>query len=206
MSEVDGSARLLPCLAALRQLLARFGDRGIVIGGVAASLLGTPRLTGDVDAVMLVSVDDLPRLIAAAGRLGLSLRQPEGAAFAREHRVLLLQHDQSGTHLDISLGVLPFEIEAVDRGVPASFGSVEVILPTPEDLIIMKAVAHRPKDLLDIEAIARAHPDLDIKRIHRWVREFGRVLEAPELSDQVDRLIRPAARRGRGRGHAPKVS
>lgn len=210
MSELGDVARLLPCLAALRQLLARYGDRGIVIGGVATSLMARPRLTVDVDAVMLVSVDGLPQLIAAAESLGLSLRHPDGAAFARDHRVLLLQHDQSGTHLDISLGALPFEIEAVNRGVKRSFGSVEVILPTPEDLIIMKAVARRPKDLLDIEAIAQAHPDLDYKRIQRWVQEFGSVLEAPDLWDQVDRLIRPDARNGKSNrpaaSHEPRHS
>jgi hypothetical protein len=196
VSELVDAAHLLPCLAAVRQLIARFGDRGIVIGGVATSLIARPRLTVDVDVVMLVSVVDLPQLIAAAESLGLSLRRPDGAAFARAHRVLLLQHDQSGTNLDISLGALPFEIEAVNRGVTTSFSSVEVILPTPEDLIIMKAVAHRPKDLLDIEAIAQAHPDLDFQRIRRWLQDFGRVLETPDLWDQVDRLIRPAATNG----------
>lgn len=194
MSEPADVARLLPCLAALRQLLARYGDRGIVIGGVATSLMARPRLTVDVDAVMLVSVDGLPQLIAAAESVGLFLRHPDGAEFARKHRVLLLRHNESGTPLDVSLGALPFEVEAVKRGVKRSFGSVEVILPTPEDLIIMKAVARRPKDLLDIEAIAQAHPNLDRPRIRRWVQEFGRVLDTPDLWDQVERLIRPDAR------------
>ena len=38
-------APLLGPIAALQRLLARFGDQGMVIGGVAASLLGKPRLT-----------------------------------------------------------------------------------------------------------------------------------------------------------------
>ena len=42
---------LLASLAALQRLLARFGNQGIIIGGVAASLLGRPRLTADVDTV-----------------------------------------------------------------------------------------------------------------------------------------------------------
>ena len=35
-------------------------------------------------------------------------------------------------------------------------------LPIPEDLIIMKTIAHRPKDLLDIQAILDSHHDLDV--------------------------------------------
>ena len=42
-------------VAAVQRLLARFGDRGMIIGGIAASLLGRPRLTADVDAVILLS-------------------------------------------------------------------------------------------------------------------------------------------------------
>ena len=43
---------LLAPLVALQRLLERFDDQGIVIGGVAASILGQPRLTADVEAMM----------------------------------------------------------------------------------------------------------------------------------------------------------
>ena len=59
-------APLLPPLAAVQQLLERFGNRGLVIGGVAASVLGIPRLTADVDVVLLLSVSRLPELFQAA--------------------------------------------------------------------------------------------------------------------------------------------
>ena len=42
-------------LAVVQRVLARFGDQGMIIGGVAASPLGNPRLTADVDAVILLS-------------------------------------------------------------------------------------------------------------------------------------------------------
>lgn len=48
---------LAPLLAALRDLVAWLqAERvpGVVIGGVAASLLGRPRVTRDVDAVVLL--------------------------------------------------------------------------------------------------------------------------------------------------------
>jgi hypothetical protein len=54
-------------------------------------------------------------------------------------------------------------------------------LPSPEDLIILKAVAHRPQDLLDIRAISTNYPNLDRQRIESWVRQFAEALEMPEL-------------------------
>lgn len=63
--------------------------------------------------------------------------------------------------------------------------TLEIRLPTPEDLIIMKAVAHRPKDLLDIQGILQSHPDLDRRRIRKWVTQFAELLEKPELWDAI---------------------
>lgn len=60
-------------------------------------------------------------------------------------------------------------------------GEIAIRLPTPEDLIILKAVAHRPKDLLDIRTLIETYPNLDIPRIRRWVKEFGKALDKPEL-------------------------
>jgi hypothetical protein len=62
-------------------------------------------------------------------------------------------------------------------------------LPTPEDLIIMKAVAHRPKDLLDIEGIVQSQPTLDKERIGFWVKQFADLLEKPELWDDIVDLL-----------------
>jgi len=45
----------------------------------------------------------------------------------------------------------------------------------------MKAIAHRPRDMADIEAILDAQPQLDLRRVRRWVREFSTLLETPAL-------------------------
>jgi hypothetical protein len=176
---------LLPPLAAVQRLLARFEERGLVIGGVAVSVMGKPRFTADVDAILILSIDDLPRLIDAAQQEGLVPRLSDAKDFARQHRMLLLRHEASDVNVDISLGMLPFEEEAVARGSVHELGTVSIRLPTVEDLVIFKAVAHRPKDLLDIQTLIEIHPDLDRKRIKHWVREFAKAFEMPEMWDDI---------------------
>jgi hypothetical protein len=166
-------------------LLARFDDQGVIIGGVAASLLGKPRLTADVDAVFLLSVDDLPLLTEAAAQEGLTSRITDAEDFARRNRVLLLRHEESGINVDISIGALPIEVEAVERSRRHQIGPLSIRLPTPEDLIIFKAVAHRPQDLLDIQALIASNPDLDSERVERWVRDFAQLLEMPEIWEDL---------------------
>jgi hypothetical protein len=187
---LDSLTPLLEPLAALQRLIDRFHGQGIVIGGIAASLLGRPRLTADLDAMLLLSIDALPGLVEAAKEEGLLPRVQDAETFARRTRVLLLRHQPSGTAVDISLGTLPFEEEAVGRSVLYSIGPISVRLPTPEDLIIFKAMAHRPKDLLDIQAIVESQPALDRERIKSWVTEFSRALEMPELWEDIAGLLR----------------
>ena len=103
--------------------------------------------------------------------------------------MLLLRHIASGTDIDISLGVLPFEIELVERSKVVEFGSIKLRLPTPEDLIILKSVAHRPKDLADIQAIATKNLNLDKERIRYWVEQFGEALDLPDLWVDIERRL-----------------
>ena len=77
----------------------------------------------------------------------------------------------------------------VERSQLVELGSIKLRLPTPEDLIIMKAVANRPKDLEDIQAIAASHPDLDKERIRLWVEQFGEALDLPELWKMISLLL-----------------
>ena len=104
--------------------------------------------------------------------------------------MILLKHEASGIDIDLSLGCLPFEVEALNRGKLFKAEGLTLRLPTPEDLIIMKAVAHRPIDMEDIRSILGANPSLDLKRIKYWVNEFAKVLEMPEILSDLKKLLR----------------
>jgi len=180
---------LLAPLQALQNILSEFDNQGVIIGGIAASLLGTPRYTVDLDAVLLLSTADIPKLLEVASVQGIEPRILDAEVFARKYRVLLLRHIASGTDIDISLGNLPFETEMVERSKVVEFGSIKLSLPTPEDLIILKSVAHRPKDLADIQAIATAQMNLDKARIRYWVEQFGEALDLPDLWVKIEGLL-----------------
>jgi hypothetical protein len=163
---------------------------GIVIGGVAAAILGRPRATQDVDALVLLN--DPREFLEVGAKHGFRGRIADPVAFARQSRVLLLRHEPTGIHVDISMAGLPFEEEAIRRGRPRAIRGVpvQIPIPTPEDLIIMKAVAHRPRDTADIEAILDMHPKIDAARVLRWVADFAQVLEMPELREDIEKLLK----------------
>ena len=186
MSQTEKHDSFHDPLEALEKLLSYFGNRGVIIGGVAVSLLGQARFTEDLDAMILLSVDEIPHFLTIAKKEGIEPRISQAADFARQNRVLLLRHTSSQTNIDISLGILPFEQEMVERSSVYKIDeTLKIHLPTPEDLIIMKAIAHRPKDLLDIQGLIQRHPKLDRDRIQDWVTQFADLLETPELWEDI---------------------
>lgn len=176
-------------LSAFQRLMAKSKCQGILIGGIAVGLLGAPRLTVDIDAIVLISDENLQNFIEIAIKEGFVCRISQAQDFAKKNRVLLLRHQESQINIDVSIGLLPFEIEAVERSILFEIDDVILRLPTPEDLVILKAVAHRPKDMLDIQAIAELFPDIDKTRIKYWVIQFAELLEMPELWDDISKYF-----------------
>lgn len=166
---------------------------GLIIGGLAVALLARPRLTHDLDLLVLLPEDQWPRFVEAARRYGFRPRIKNALALAHEARMLLMRHTKTGIEVDVSLGNLPFENEAVARGIKVDIAGVTAPLASPEDLVIMKGVAGREQDLLDIDSIIAVHPHLDVRRVRRWLRVFAEALDRPEILTAV------AMRLARGR-------
>lgn len=182
--------RLIGAVADLTALLKDQGVPGAFIGGLAANLLGRPRITKDVDAVVLLGNLRLESFVAAGTRFGFAPRISDATKFAAKNRVLLLIHKPSKTDVDISLGILPFEQECVDRSSIISVAGVSFPLVSPEDLIVMKALARRARDIADIEAVLEAHPEVDLERVRYWVGEFAMVLEEPEILGDLEKVLK----------------
>ena len=181
---------LSPALESVCRLLRQKDVHGMIIGGLAASLLGRPRFTNDIDLIILDLDDRIPEFIQKLKGFGIEPRISDAENFAIESRVLLVRHTESGINIDITMSVLPFEREAVERRQLESAYGLDIVLPTPEDLIIFKSISQRPVDIEDIKAIRARHPDIDVERILSTVRDFADILEMPQLYQKIDSLLK----------------
>jgi hypothetical protein len=163
---------------------------GVVIGGLAASILGRPRATRDVDLLVWLEPERWNEFLSLSSRFGFRPRISDPLDFAELSRVLLLRHEPSSIDLDISLGGLPFEEEAVARGARVDIEGVQVPLVSAQDLLVMKAVAHRPRDLADIEAVLDRNPGMDLEGAQNWIREFSAALDRPDIFDDFQEIAR----------------
>jgi predicted nucleotidyltransferase len=161
----------------------------VVVGAVAASLLGRPRTTQDVDLLVLLDENRWEEFIASGRAFGFDQRHADVIRFAREARILLLRHAPSQTDVDMILGMLEFEHELLKRAITCKAGNLKVPLPRPEDLIVLKAIAHRARDVADIEGILDTQPKLDLAAVRRDVAELAAMIEMPEIVDDLEALL-----------------
>ena len=135
--------------------LNRHGVRYVIIGGVAATLHGSPLRTGDTDICPDVQSDNLDRLAAALRDLHARIRTEGvegGLPFACDaaflSRVALLNLETDAGDLDVSF--TPSGTNGYDDLVAhvAAFDLDGVVAPTAAllDIIRSKTAANRPKD------------------------------------------------------------
>jgi hypothetical protein len=177
--------------AALGRALDRLGRPWMIIGGIAAIAHGVPRTTLDADATIfgpgLAAVDVLDALLLE----GIVPRIPDAAQFAGRSHVLLVQHQASGVPIDISLAWLPFEDEALARAVRRDFAGASLPFVEPEDLLIYKLVAARPRDLEDAERLVVLHGErMDFARVANTIGAFCNVLEDTSRLDLLAKLLK----------------
>ncbi len=181
---------------ALADLSAALHDSSadyMIIGGIAVIARGISRQTVDIDATVWAPALSVDELVKTLRLRGIESRIPDLIAFAGESQVLLLEHVSSGTPIEVSLGWLPFEREALDRAEVLSLGGSEVRVARAEDLVIYKAVAWRDRDRSDIERLLILHgDDIDLERVRSLVAEFAEALEDPDRLDGFDALVRCA--------------
>ncbi len=182
---------MLAPLAALSRWFEETQVSYTIIGGIAVSFVAQPRLTEDIDATVWLAERDLKTFLEAGRAHGFTQRFPDTLEFAQQRRVLLLQHQtpDATIKVDISLATIPFEQEMIERSTHVEVDSVRLVFPTPEDLVIMKATAQRPKDITDMATILELHPNLDRERVRYWVKQFAEALELPEMLDDLEHLL-----------------
>jgi predicted nucleotidyltransferase len=175
--------------AALNGALGRAHVPFMMIGGVAVIAYGVKRLTTDVDAVVQGDAVEVAALVRALARAGIAPRIERVELFARANLVLLMRHVETGVELDVSLGFTSFELEALESRQQVRFGSVLAPMARPEDLVIFKALAGRPKDVDDATTLLILHRGIDLARVRARVAELAMLAEAPELIDGLEAII-----------------
>jgi hypothetical protein len=182
---------------ALGSVFGALRVRWYVFGAQAALLHGALRFTEDLDVTVLLETLETRVLVSALEGHGFSLRVTEGDvdAFVANTRVLPIVHSGTRIPVDVVLGGPGLEELFAQRAVATDIGGVSVPVAAAEDLIVMKVLAGRPKDLEDVVAILTARASLlDMARVRETVALVEQALDQSDLSPVLEQCVQRARR------------
>jgi hypothetical protein len=184
-------------LARLDEVLRELGVRYYLFGAQAALLYGSARLSVDIDVTVElggVTTASLARALKTHG-FPPSVADP---AFLDATRVLPVVHQPTGTPVDIVLGGPGLEELFLSRAGPKEVEGVSVTVAAVDDLMAMKILAGRPKDIDDVRAMLAAQPSrAALARLKETLTLLEQALDRSDLVSELDRLQGPPRRGGR---------
>jgi hypothetical protein len=186
-------------LAAFDAACGRIGVRWYLFGAQAALIHGAARLTGDVDVTVELGTFSATTFVSVLAQDGFMLRVAKPDEFVEQTRVIPVLDTRSGIPVDVVLAGPGIEELFLERATRYEIEEgVSVPVACPEDLIVMKILAMRPKDLQDVAAILAAQGErLDEKLIRSTLALLEQALGQSDLVPELERLL---ARAGSGRG------
>ncbi len=170
--------------------LERYNIPYMLIGGQAVLLYGEPRLTRDIDITLGVDIDKLKNIISLAGGLALKILPENVETFVRETMVLPVVHEKTGIRIDFIFSFSPYEQQAIVKARKIRMLDRDVCFASPEDVVIHKIVAGRPRDIEDVRGILLKMPDIDIAYIRRWLKNFSDTLGENEIRKRFESIIK----------------
>lgn len=177
-------------LAALAKILGRSQVRWYVFGAQAAVIYGSPRMTMDVDVTIAAEPDAVRPLVAALCRTAFAPRVPDLEAFFVRSRVVPLVHRRTRMPLDLVVARDSLELTFLERARPVDIGGLVVPVITPEDLVIAKLFAGRPRDLEDVRAVLGSlGATLDLRHVRMILGQLDEAEDRADLLPTLERLL-----------------
>jgi hypothetical protein len=198
-------------LKALASVMAEGHLPWYLFGAQAAIIWGSPRLSADIDITAVIEPASVEAFVDTMTRHGFDVVFADSDFVART-RVLPFVHQRTGVPIDIVLAGPGLEEDFLHRAICVDLEGTPISVISPEDLVITKVLAGRPKDIEDVRNVVhQRRASLDAERIRNILQLLERALGQSDLLPvfesawlQDESIEPPAAKRPTRKGRKKK--
>jgi hypothetical protein len=158
-----------PLFLQLGSILARAQIQHALIGGHAVNAWVEPRFTADIDVTIQADPAASERLGAAFHAEGFAKTTEHGAQLPSGPDFARYRSRDGRVTIEVQGAKTAFQHELIRRARSLGAG---LRVATPEDLVVLKLIADRPKDQVDLASLSML-PNLDWTYIEHWAKAWG---------------------------------
>jgi hypothetical protein len=189
---------LLDVVIRLGEVFDRLQLRFAVGGALANNYWGIVRATEDIDCLISLPAIKFQLFADELNALGCTLSDEHGEDVpvtvptlldqVRDRKLIQCNYPlaEESVRVELFVPAVPLQDEILRRAVPMMVHNREIYVTTAEDLILVKLVFHRVKDLLDVRGILwvqRGRLDLD------YLRHWSARSHEPDVQREMEQLI-----------------
>jgi hypothetical protein len=158
--------------------IERMAIEYVIMGGLAVRAYAIPRATEDVDFTLALGGERLVEFLRALQSEDFEVPEPYQKGWVDEVKGLKLVKVKRyvvGRTVDVDLFLADSEYqdEVLRRKCLADVEGRRYWIASPEDLILLKLVAGRPRDLIDVADILFTQGESDVKYMQHWAKPLG---------------------------------
>lgn len=169
-----------------------------IIGGIAVSVYGEPRLTFDIDVNIILNIGDIDFFLKSAKKYGFTPLSCDINNFVKTTAVIPMEFSKDNLfgRCDFIIAQNSLEFSAIKRARLKKIFSMKIKLITPEDLVLHKITSTRARDLEDLQGILiRQSGKLDMEYINSWLKKVAVANKQPKLLKIFKKLLMIAPKR-----------
>ena len=161
----------------------------LIIGGIAAGVIGEPRITADVDVDLIISREEVPVFLDKAKESGFKFIKTRCLDLVERTGVFQINYEDF--RIDFIIASTDLENQAFERRRTIQLYGIRAFFPSPEDLILLKIIPGRDKDLLDVKSVVLRHKGkLDTKYLKSWAAKLCDEAQDTRIWNDLNKLLK----------------
>ncbi|MCC6125021.1 MAG: nucleotidyltransferase [Pirellulales bacterium] len=158
-------------------LIERLQMPYVLMGGLAVRVYGIPRPTYDIDFTLAIPRSSLNVFYRDLQALGYTVPEPYLTGWVdcvAGMPVVKIRFfgGENGIDVDFFLAESDYQHQVLTRRRREKIDDLDVWVVGPEDLILLKLISRRPRDMADIGDILFTQGQLDIAYMRSWAEKL----------------------------------